>query len=369
VAERRELEASARALVPGLVVERDAFANLWLVLPGRSAETVLVTSHTDSVPGGGWLDGILGVHAGLELLAALAAGGGAERTVAVVDWADEEGTRFGRSLLGSSAATGQLTHAELDGLRDAAGGAAADVLAEHDVALGELGRPSPRLADVVAAVELHIEQGPVLERAGRSCGAVSGCLGVRRSRVQLRGAAGHAGATPMDQRRDPVRAAAEAIAAVADAVQRRGGLATVGRIEADPEMPTAVAERCTFTLDLRHGALDELEALDRDARELTQAAADRHGVTVEHAELWRIDPIAFDDELVARAVAASDGEPAIVSGPLHDSAALARAGIPAAMLFVASIGGVSHTRAEDSAEADLAAGIAALARLVEPLAR
>ncbi|UGS35533.1 hydantoinase/carbamoylase family amidase [Capillimicrobium parvum] len=361
-AERERLVEHARALVPGVEIERDAFANLWFVVPGRRAETLLLASHVDCVPGGGWLDGILGVHAGLGVLAALTTDGPGERTIAVADWADEEGTRFGRSLLGSSMATGQATRAEIDGL-----GAAA-VLAEHGVVLDRLGERSPRLAHVAAALELHIEQGPILERAGRACAAVSGCLGVRRLAFALTGAAGHAGATPMADRRDPVRAAAEAIAAIGDAGEGLDGYATVGRVEAEPAIPTAIAQRCAFTVDLRHPERDRLVALERAAADAADAAAERHGCGVERRLLWEIDPIAFDSTLVERAVRATGGGAPVVSGPLHDSAALARAGIPAAMVFAPSIGGISHTRAEDTAETDLAEAIATFARLAGELA-
>jgi hydantoinase/carbamoylase family amidase len=379
VAERGRLDGLARSISDSVVVETDAFANTWYVLPGEDSETVLVGSHSDCVPGGGWLDGILGIHAGLGVLAAIAAGPHPRprRTLAVVDWADEEGTRFGRSLVGSSAATGALTASELGRLTAADGSAAADVLSRFGFDPGALasplagderrgppsGWPSPRLAEVVAACELHIEQGPTLQRSRRSVAAVSGCLGVRRERITLTGVAGHAGSTPMADRRDPVRDAARLFASLSDAAQAAGGLATVGRIDSEPAIATAVARRCRLSLDLRHADLDQLLALEARTTELLGDSR----CEVDRSSRYRQDPVAFDPALVKLAASACGGGDPVVSGPLHDSAALAQAGIPTVMLFCASLGGISHSRDEDTSEPDLIAGVQALHRLVTRL--
>ena len=362
-AERRQLDAQARAIGDRVRIERDAFANTWYVLPGLRAETVLISSHSDCVPGGGWLDGILGVHAGLGLLAAVAAGPERERTLAVVDWADEEGTRFGRSLLGSAAATGALGAAELAALSTAGGTPAAAIIAPYGFDAEWLGTPLPRLQTVIAAVELHIEQGQRLQAAGRAVAAVSGCLGVRRRRLEITGTPGHAGALPMADRRDPVRTAAELIATLFAAAERCGGLATAGELVAEPALITAVPARCRVGIDLRHHDAGALTALDARLTELAAGATCPVAIT----PVYDAEPVGFDPELVAAARAATDGGQALVSGPLHDSASLARAGLPAVMLFVASRGGISHTRAEDSTDDDLVAGLAALDRLVGPL--
>ena len=359
--ERRELDAIARAGGgERLIIERDAFANTWYVLPGDSEATVLVGSHSDCVPDGGWLDGILGVHAGLGVLAAVAPGPRPRRTLAVVDWADEEGTRFGRSLLGSSAATGALTARELDGLAADDGRPAREVVADHGFDASALGTRSARLAQVVAAVELHIEQGPVLEGENRVMSAVSGCLGVRRSRVTFQGTPGHAGALPMRVRRDPVRSAARFIVELFDHVEREEGLATVGRIRSEPAIVTAVPVRASLSLDLRHASPSTLRELEEHAGRLAQAGP----CPVEIVTTYRQDPVRFDPELVRRATAAAGGGPPLVSGPLHDSAALAQAGIPTVMLFVSSTGGISHARAEDTPERHLTEAVTALHRLV-----
>jgi hydantoinase/carbamoylase family amidase len=373
VAERGRLDGLARSISDSVIVETDAFANTWYVLPGEDSQTVLVGSHSDCVPGGGWLDGILGIHAGLGVLAAIAVGPRPRRTLAVVDWADEEGTRFGRSLVGSSAATGALTMPELGRLTDAEGSSAPDVVSRFGFdpdALaggGRHGSPSglrsPRLTEVVAACELHIEQGPALERAGRSVTAVSGCLGVRRERITLTGVAGHAGSTPMADRRDPVRDAARLFACLSDAAQAAGGLATVGRIESEPAIATAVARQCRLSLDLRHADLESLLALEARTTELLGDSR----CQVDRSSMYRQDPVAFDPALVKLAASVCGGDDPVVSGPLHDSAALAQAGIPTVMLFCASLGGISHSRDEDTSEPDLIAGVQALHRLVTRL--
>jgi hydantoinase/carbamoylase family amidase len=377
LAERGRLDALARSISDSITVETDAFANTWYALAGEDAETVLVGSHSDCVPGGGWLDGILGVHAGLGVLATVASGPRPRRTLAVVDWADEEGTRFGRSLLGSSAATRALTASELGGLVDADGSPAPDVVSRFDFDAGALaparadaersdppaGIRSPRLASVVAACELHIEQGPALERAGRSVAAVSGCLGVRREQITLTGVAGHAGSTPMAGRRDPVRDAARLIDSLSDAAQAAGGLVTFGRVAADPAIATAIPARCRLSLDLRHADLEPLLALE--ARTGTLVGESR--CEIDRVSLFRQDPVAFDPALVALAASVCGGGDPLISGPLHDSAALAQSGIPTVMLFCASTGGISHQRDEDTSDADLIAGVQALYRLVTRL--
>ncbi|HEX5194160.1 MAG TPA: hydantoinase/carbamoylase family amidase [Solirubrobacteraceae bacterium] len=368
-AEREQLDALARAATDDVLIERDAFANSWYVLPGETEEIVLVSSHSDCVPGGGWLDGILGAHAAIGVLESVARdrlGSGARprRTLAVADWADEEGTRFGRSLLGSSAATGALSAAELDALTASDGTPARGIVAAHGFDADALGRRSERLAHVVAALELHIEQGSSLERERRAVAAVSGCLGVRRSRIEFDGVAGHAGSTPMQLRADPVRAAAAFVQELFAFAQERSGLATVGRIEAQPAFITAVPARCVLDLDLRHAELAGLEEISDRADELLEHA---EPCTAQRRHVYAQDPVGFDPELVAAAARAAGADPPVRSGPLHDTAALAQAGIPAAMLFTSSIAGVSHARAEDTPEPDLAVAIEALERLVRSL--
>ena len=362
--ERERIWAELQAAVPQVVTERDPAGNLWARLPGETDETVIVGSHLDCVPDGGWLDGCLGVLAGAEALETVARAGTPRRTLALVDWADEEGARFGHSLLGSSAAAGVLDVRAAAELRDADGTTLRDALAAHGVTVEDMPRAGAQLDDAVACLELHIEQGPVLEQQDRAACAVRGCLGVRRTAFTVTGRAVHAGATPMDLRQDPLNAAAAAVLAIRDAAVEAGVLATVGTFTAEPGTPTAVPARVRFVLDLRAAELADLEALDTRAREETKAAAEAEGCSVEHSPVWAIDPLPFDADLVARARELTGGGEPLTSGPLHDAAAVSRAGVPTAMIFVRTRGGVSHTREEDAAVADLVVGIDALVQLV-----
>jgi N-carbamoyl-L-amino-acid hydrolase len=353
--------------VPGATRERDAAGNLWWRVPGASPETVVVGSHLDCVPGGGWLDGCLGVLAGAAILADVAAAGTPARSLALVDWADEEGARFGHSLLGSSAACGLLDLEAAARLRDADGAVLPDVLADNDVVLEDMPLARASLAGAVAYAELHIEQGPVLDDAGLPAAAVDGCMGVRRSAFTFAGRAGHAGATPMALRRDPLQAAALLVAALRGSAVEAGGLATIGALRTEPSTPTAIAARVHLTLDLRHRDLEALERLDAVAGELAAAAAEAERCTLEREPVWSIDPIRFDEGLVEHVqLLAGEGEP-LTSGPLHDAAAVARAGVPTVMVFARTLGGVSHSREEDAREEDLVVAIDVLARLVSDL--
>ncbi len=350
------------AEVPAAEVSRDAAGNLWARVAGDSAETVVIGSHIDCVPDGGWLDGCLGLFAAAEVLRTLEH---PRRSVALVDWADEEGSRFGHSLLGSSAAAGLLDVEAAGALIDADGVTLASALADNGVEVTRMPEAAAELADAVAFVELHIEQGPVLDDAGLPAAAVDGCLGVRRTEALFTGRAGHAGATPMDRRQDPLQAAARWARAARDAAVRAGGLATIGALRTEPGTPTAIADRTRATLDLRHRDLETLVGMDTTAREAALAAAEAEGCTVTVEPLWSIDPVRFDAQLVARAEALTS--PALTSGPLHDAAAVARAGIPTVMLFARTRGGVSHSREEDADEADLIAAVEAYGALVSEL--
>jgi N-carbamoyl-L-amino-acid hydrolase len=363
--ERERIWAELEAAVPQVRTERDAAGNLWARLPGESPDTVIVGSHLDCVPDGGWLDGCLGVLAGAEALEVIARAGTPARTLALVDWADEEGARFGHSLLGSSAAAGVLDIHAAAALRDAEGVTLREALAAHDVAVEEMPRARTLLDGAVACLELHIEQGPVLEEQGRAACAVRGCLGVRRTAFTLTGRAAHAGATPMALRQDPLQAAAVAVRAIRDAAVEAGGLATVGTFAAEPGTPTAVPAAVRFVLDLRHAELAALESLDTRAREQVHAAAEVEGCSAASEPVWSIDPLPFDPDLVARAQALTGGGEPLTSGPLHDAAAVCRAGVPTAMIFVRTRGGISHSREEDAAEADLLVGIDAFISLAQ----
>ncbi len=347
----------------GLEPERDEAGNLWAYLDGEAEPALALGSHLDSVPEGGWLDGALGVFAALAVLRAWGESGERPpRTLALVDWADEEGARFGHSLFGSSAAAGTLVPDELRDLRDAEGRSIGEVLEQNGVSLDEAPRAAGRLERIGSYLELHIEQGPVLEAEGIRVAAVSGCAGVERHRFAIAGQASHAGTTPMDRRRDAGLAAAAAALAIEGLPERHGGVATTGLLALRPGIPTAVPGEAELTVDLRNPDRDALARMLDGARDAVAGAARERGCEVDEERVWRIEPIRFDAALVETARAAcreTGGEDRVlVSGALHDAAEMARV-LPATMIFCPSIGGVSHAKEEDTAERDLAAAIEA----------
>jgi N-carbamoyl-L-amino-acid hydrolase len=368
----REWMGERLAALP-VEVSVDAAGNRWATLRGERDEAVVIGSHLDSVPGGGWLDGALGVLAGLEVLRELADRGPPPLTVRLVDWADEEGARFGYGCMGSSAAAGTLDPADLEPLADRDGNRAPGVLARHGVDVARLLDAARELETATAYVELHIEQGPALERLGLPLGVVLGTSGVERHLVAFSGQAAHAGSTPMDARQDALAAAARLVLAVRDPAREADGVATVGRCTAEPGIPTAVPGRCEIVLDQRHLDAEALEGMLDDARREAARIAEQERVEVEWERLWRIDPVAFDPELIeladdaVREVAGtSHGLP---SGPLHDAAEVARAGVPAVMLFVQSLRGLSHAKEEDTREEHLELAVLALERTIERVLR
>jgi N-carbamoyl-L-amino-acid hydrolase len=334
-----------------VTVEIDQAGNLWAQLPGARPESVVVGSHVDSVPNGGWLDGAFGVMAALEVLREHAAGDPPPCTLTLVDWADEEGARFGRSLFGSSAAAGTLVVDDVRDLTDAEGRRLEDVVREHGVDLDRALEAGSRLDPVRAYLELHIEQGPVLEQEGLPVATVLGTVGVERHRVVFRGQAAHAGSTPISHRRDSFLAAARLALELREIALRHEGVCTVGAASCEPGVVTAVPGTTTILVDQRHLDADVLARMLAEAREASELIAGEEGCTVEWDHLWRIEPIPFDPELIAiareacREVAGTDR--AIPSGPLHDAAEMARR-VPTVMLFSSSINGLSHTREEDT---------------------
>jgi len=352
--------------IPGLEIETDEAGNLWATAPGDSERAVLLGGHIDSVPNGGWLDGCLNTLAALEAMRVLAP----QRrpvTLRLVDWADEEGARFGRSLLGSSACAGTLDPDSVRGLKDRDGVALPDALRENGVDLDRMGESHRQLENAVAYLELHIEQGPVLERLDLPLGAVTGCFGVERHAVRFTGQHAHSGSTPMDVRRDAFIAAARSAVEFRDDARRRDDVrATTGFVNVSPGIVTAFNGLCEMSLDQR--ALDAAvlaEMLDA-AQGTTQRIASEENVSVEWEQLWRIEPIPFDDDLIALAEEAitevAGASHRLPSGPLHDAAEMARV-MPTVMLFVRSLRGLSHTKEEDTPEEDLETSVRALHRL------
>jgi hydantoinase/carbamoylase family amidase len=365
----REAQAFLTELLSeiGLEPERDAAGNVWAFIEGERAPALALGSHLDSVPDGGWLDGAFGVMGAVGVLRAWAAAGEAPpRSLALVDWADEEGARFGRSLFGSSAFSGTLDPDEVRSLRDAEGHSIADVLAENDVSLESVLGATEGQERIAAYLELHIEQGPVLEAEGIQAAAVSGCAGVERHRFRFRGQASHAGTTPMDVRRDAGLAAAKVALRVEGIGRDHGGVATTGSLVMHPGIPTAVAGEAELLVDLRHPDAGELAAMLAEARTAGDEVASERGCEFSAEHIWSIEPIPFDSELVAMARDAcrdaAGSDRVMASGALHDAAEAARV-VPAAMIFSPSIAGISHAKEEDTAEADLVAAIEAFGLL------
>ncbi len=273
------------------------------------------------------------------------------RTLTLVDWADEEGARFGRSLFGSSAFSGTLDPDELRDLRDADGRTIGETLAENEVDLDRAPQAARGQTTLAAYLELHIEQGPVLEGEGVRAAAVSGCAGVERHRFRLTGQASHAGTTPMDSRRDAGLAAAALALRVEEVGRSHAGVSTTGALTLRPGIPTAVAGEAELIVDLRHPEAGELAAMLADAQSAAESIAAERGCEFRSEPVWRIEPIAFDPKLVAAARrACSDAagsDRVLTSGALHDAAEVARV-LPAAMVFCPSAGGISHAKEEDT---------------------
>jgi len=358
----------------GFRTDTDAAGNNWITLPGARPDTVIIGGHLDSVPNGGWLDGPLGVLAGVEALRRYQ-GTTPPVTLAVVDFADEEGARFSRSLLGSSGASGSLVPDTARGLVDRQGVRLVDALAENGVDLDRM--PEARQALEArrprAYLELHIEQGPVLEAMGRSAGAVIGTYGVERHVLRFVGQAAHSGSTPIRMRRDAFLAAAETALACREIALRHstpaaGMVCTVGTVSVEPAIVTAVPGVCEIALDQRALEPGILQSALADAREAAARAAAANGVSVEWRHVWRIDPCRFDPRLVdlcAEAVHEITGHaPRLPSGPLHDAVEMGRV-MPSVMMFAMSSNGLSHCKEEDTPEHDLALTIDAFQRLID----
>ena len=356
----------------GLPVEHhfDAAGNRWVTLPGASDKALLLGSHLDSVPNGGWLDGCLGFLTGFEVLRRIASefSGRPPVTIRLVDWADEEGARFGRSLLGSSAFAG--THSidadrkrtDKDGIR------LEDALRRCGVEIDRFPDAGREQKNAAAYLELHIEQGPVLESLGLPLGVVLGTKGVERHAITFHGQEAHSGSTPMKSRHDALAAAAKlALEIRTIAGKHTDAVCTIGSVKTFPGIVTAVVGRCEAMLDQRDLDGQVLSGMYRDAREASERFAREEKCTVEWSRIWNIEPIAFHPALIERCEQAVKEVAGVAhrlpSGPLHDAAEVSRAGIPTVMMFVQSLQGISHNKIEDTREDHLELAVRAFDRL------
>mgnify|MGYP001944467165 FL=1 len=349
----------------------DEAGNQWATLKGESEKELLIGGHIDSVPNGGWLDGCLNLLAGLEVMRRIASEGTPPVTVRLVDWADEEGARFGRSLFGSSAVSGNFDPEELAELKDSQGIRLPDALAQHGVDLFTARKAQNQIKNAAAYLELHIEQGPVLESLDLPMGVVLGTFGVERHRIIWKGQAAHAGSTPMDKRKDALAGAAKLALEIREIARRvgGGGVCTSGGVVCRPNIVTSVVETAEQLLDQRHLDADSLARLLSEAKEASYRFAAEENIEVSWEYLWNIHPILFHSELIEladQAVLEVCGKShRLPSGPLHDAAEVARAGVPTIMLFVQSLRGISHNKIEDTKEEHIELSVATLDRLAD----
>ena len=350
-----------------VTVEVDEAGNQWATLKGTSDREVLIGGHIDSVPNGGWLDGCLNLLAGLEVLRRIAAEGTPPVTVRLVDWADEEGARFGRSLFGSSACSGTMNPDELRGLKDRDGVSLIDALARVGIDFDKIKDSHRQLRNAKAYLELHIEQGPVLLNMDLPLGVVIGTFGVERWSCKVTGQAAHSGSTPMNVRKDALLPISHLDIGQYEIAKRHGGVSTIGSVITKPGIVTSVVGEATFTLDQRHMEASKLAAMFAEAQELVAVASANANVTAEWNKIWDIAPIPFDatlqdfaEEAVLEVAGVSHRLP---SGPLHDAPEMQRAGVPTVMLFVQSLLGISHNKIEDTKEEHIAMSVQALDKL------
>lgn len=359
----------------GLTIQTDSAGNNHVVLPGSTDATVIVASHLDSVPNGGWLDGCLGVLAGLEALRRYAAQKDRKATLRLIDWADEEGARFGRSLVGSGAAGGSLNIEDIRNLKDRQGVTQADALKENGVNIETMlnAHRELKLINAKACLELHIEQGPVLETMNKPTGVVLGTFGVERHMLKFTGQAAHSGSTPIPMRRDAFLAAAQFALEVRQIGLRHtkpgaNVVCTCGIVKVEPCIVTAVPGVCEISIDQRALDADVLAAMLAEAKAAAEKAARDNNVTLEWKKLWTIEPRPFAPHLLQlceEAVLEITGDaPRLPSGPLHDAAEMVPH-MPTVMMFAYSARGLSHCKEEDTPLPHLDKTIQAFLRLIE----
>ncbi len=353
----------------GLTYEVDRNGNQWAWLGDPAAGDAVVTgSHLDSVPDGGAFDGPLGVVSSFAALDELR-GRGVEftRPLAITNFGDEEGARFGLACVGSRLAAGQLTVEKAHELKDADGISLPQAMERAGYDPEAIGADDERLARIGAFVELHVEQGRALDLSGDPVGVASAIWPHGRWRFDFRGEANHAGTTRLEDRRDPMLTYAQTVLAAREYAARHGALATFGKVGVEPNGVNAIPSLVRGWLDSR--AADQ-ETLDAVVGGIERAAAERgrtDGVDV-HVTRESFTPVVeFAHDLRDRLAKTLGGVPVLPTGAGHDAGILSAA-VPTAMLFVRNPTGVSHSPAEHAAEDDCVAGVRALADVLEGLA-
>jgi beta-ureidopropionase / N-carbamoyl-L-amino-acid hydrolase len=353
----------------------DAAGNRHMIKHGGWHGQLWIGGHLDSVPNGGWLDGSLGVLAGLEVMRAFIAKYGRHLPcpIRLIDFADEEGARFGRSLLGSSAVAGTHTIEADRGRTDKDGVRLEDALRHCGVEIDRFPEAEKERQYASAYIELHIEQGPVLEHLGLPLAAVLGTKGVERHTVTFHGQEAHSGSTPMNARRDALAAAAKLALEIRNiARQHSDSVCTIGSLKTFPGIVTAVVGRAEATLDQRDLDAGVLATMHQAAREASERVAGEERCTVDWNRIWNIEPVRFHPKLIEfceQAIKETVGTThRMPSGPLHDAAEVSRSGIPTVMMFVQSLQGISHNKIEDTKEEHLEAAVEAFYKLAEKAA-
>jgi N-carbamoyl-L-amino-acid hydrolase len=353
-------------------IHNDSAGNLWATLPGESERALLIGGHIDSVPNGGWLDGCLNTLAGVEILRRIHAqyNGKPPVTIRLVDWADEEGARFGKSLFGSSACSGNLNLDEARVLTDKDGVTLPSALKEVGVDFERVKESSAELTTAAAYLELHVEQGPVLLDLNLPLGAVLGTFGVERHAITFHGQAAHSGSTPMNRRKDAFLAAGKMAGEIYRIAERSGGgVCTIGSCKTEPGIVTSVVENCRITLDQRHLDKTALDKMLDEAKAASQTFAAEGNVTVSWERLLKVEPVLFSADLIQlcdEAIRETCGKShSLPSGPLHDATEIARAGVPTVMMFAQSLHGISHNKIEDTKEEYLELAVIAFDKLAE----
>lgn len=355
----------------GVGYDIDAAGNAFLHWDAGTGPALLIGSHLDTVSHGGRFDGALGVLTGLDVLRTLRRKRFAPRfPIWLTAFMDEEGTRFGTALFGSRALAGE----DMSGLGercDSSGVTLRNAMREQGFDLDAVSAAS-KLDRVRGYLELHIEQGPVLENTGVDVGIVTSIVGLVGLHVRMEGQANHAGTTPMRLRRDALAGAARAVLELRDLARRTDGMTSnVGVISVEPGGKNVVPGVCEFAVDIRSASRDGYEALDGNARMVLQRIAEEEGLGLTVSEIYRLEPVPLDAAMidVLERAAAIEGASAVrmPSGAGHDAQVIAPR-VPTGMLFVPSRGGISHSPSEHTSPEHCAVGSRVLARAVELLA-
>ena len=356
----------------GAKVWTDSVGNIHGRIAGTEKEKsrVLVGSHLDTVRNGGPLDGLLGVAAGLEILRVFQEEKiKPVRDFEVIAFSEEEGSNFGATMLGSKCLTGKAGREELKRLKNDEGISAYEVMKKFGLNPDSIGEDLLKPEDYHAMVELHIEQGQILESSGASLGIVEGIFGMTNLQITLKGIGNHAGATPMGLRRDPMAAAGRIIGSIPEWVNQIGSLqlvATVGKIQAYPNASNVIPEKVTFTVDIRDMEAEHIGKMESRIREELEAL-EKEGIQTEMETIATSPVVSLSqkirDNLKEEAVAMGISNRNMYSGAVHDCAMFTDM-TKVGLLFVPSIGGRSHVPEEDTKETDIGAGISVLLKAV-----